>query len=78
MSRMAAVTRMPSVLSSGLSMISIGNSVPSLRSAESSIPVPICWASASSAERRSSAMIRSAKPSGMMLVTGWPSSSSRL
>ena len=33
MSRIAAVTRMPSALSSGLSMISIGNSLPSLRSA---------------------------------------------
>ena len=30
MSRMAAVTRMPSALSSGLSMISIGNSRPVL------------------------------------------------
>jgi hypothetical protein len=59
-------------------MISIGNSVPSLRSATSSIPLPICWARASAAERRSSAMIRSAKPSGMMFVTGWPTSSSRL
>ena len=34
------VTRMPSALSSGLSMISIGNSRPSRRSAVSSIPVP--------------------------------------
>ena len=34
MSRMAAVTRMPSALSSGLSMISIGNSLPSLRRRE--------------------------------------------
>ena len=34
MSRMAAVTRMPSALSSGLSMISIGNSLPSLRRAD--------------------------------------------
>ena len=33
MSRIAAVTRMPSALSSGLSMISIGNSLPSLRRA---------------------------------------------
>ena len=31
MSRIAAVTRMPSALSSGLSMISMGNSLPSLR-----------------------------------------------
>ena len=52
MSRIAAVTRMPSALSSGLSMISIGNSLPSLRRPMSSIPVPICCASASSAERR--------------------------
>ena len=59
MSRIAAVTRMPSALSSGLSMISIGNSLPSLRRAVSSIPVPICCASASSAERRSSAISRS-------------------
>ena len=78
MSRMAAVTRMPSALSSGLSMISIGNSLPSLRRPMSSMPVPICWASASSAERRSSAISRSAKPSGMMFVTCWPTSSSRL
>ena len=48
MSRMAAVTRMPSALSSGLSMISIGNSLPSLRRPVSSMPVPICCASASS------------------------------
>ena len=34
MSRMAAVTRIPSALSSGLSMISIGNSLPSLRRAD--------------------------------------------
>ena len=34
MSRIAAVTRMPSALSSGLSMISIGNSLPSLRRAD--------------------------------------------
>ena len=72
MSRMAAVTRMPSALSSGLSMISIGNSLPSLRRPTSSMPVPICWARASSAERRSSAISRSAKPSGMMFVTCWP------
>ncbi len=69
MSRMAAVTRMPSGLSSGLSISSIGNSLPSLRRPESSMPVPICWARASSAERRSSAISRSAKPSGMMFVT---------
>ena len=37
-------------------MISIGNSLPSLRSPISSMPVPICWASASAAERRSSAI----------------------
>ncbi len=36
------------------------------------MPVPICWARASAADRRSSAMSRSAKPSGMMLVTGCP------
>ena len=64
MSRMAAVTRMPSALSSGLSMISIGKALPSLRRPVSSMPVPICWARASSAERRSSASSRSAKPSG--------------
>ncbi len=51
MSRIAAVTRIPSALSSGLSMISIGNSLPSLRRPMSSIPVPICCASASAAER---------------------------
>jgi hypothetical protein len=43
-------------------MISIGNSVPSLRGATSSIPVPIWVARASAAERRPSAMSRSAKP----------------
>ena len=69
MLRIAAVTSMPSGLSSGLSMISIGNSLPSLRSPTSSMPVPICWASASAVERRSSAISRSAKPSGMMFVT---------
>ncbi len=44
MSRMAAVTRMPSALRSGLNMISMGNSLPSLRRAVSSMPVPICCA----------------------------------
>ena len=44
MSRIAAVTRVPSALSSGLSMISIGNSLPSLRRPVSSIPPPICCA----------------------------------
>ncbi len=34
MSRIAAVTRMPSSLFKGLSMISMGNSLPSLRSAD--------------------------------------------
>ena len=34
MSRIAAVTSMPSALSSGLSMISIGNLLPSLRKAD--------------------------------------------
>ena len=38
MSRIAAVTRMPSALSSGLSMISMGNSLPSLRRPISSMP----------------------------------------
>ena len=61
MSRIAAVTRIPSALSSGLSMISIGNSLPSLRRPVSSIPVPICCANASSADRRPSAISRSAK-----------------
>src|SRR5436189_160614 len=41
MSRIAAVTRVPSALSSGLSMISIGNSLPSLRRPVSSIPPPV-------------------------------------
>ena len=72
MSRIAAVTRIPSSLRSGLSISSIGNSLPSFRCPVSSIPVPICWASASSAERRSSAISRSAKPSGIMLVTCRP------
>ena len=63
MSRIAAVTRMPSALSSGLSIISIGNSLPSFRRAMSSMPVPICCASASAAERSPSAISRSAKPS---------------
>ena len=78
MLRMAAVTRTPSALSSGLSMISIGNSVPSLRRPLSSIPVPICCASASAALRVPSAIRRSAKPSGMMFLTCCPTSSSRL
>ena len=77
MSRIAAVTRIPSALSSGLSMISMGNSLPSLRRPESSMPVPICCASASAAERVPSAISRSAKPSGMMLLTFCPTSSSR-
>src|SRR3954462_2243805 len=65
MSRIAAVTRVPSALSSGLSRISIGNSLPSLRRPVSSIPPPISCASAPSLNRRSSATSRSAKPSGM-------------
>ena len=36
------------------------------------MPVPICWASASAVERRSSAISRSANPSGMMFVTCLP------
>ena len=39
---------------------------------ESSMPVPICCARASSAERRASAISRSAKPSGMMFFTLLP------
>jgi hypothetical protein len=69
MSRIAAVTRIPSALSSGLSMISIGNSLPSFRRPVSSIPAPICCARASSADRRVSAIRRSAKPSRMRFVT---------
>ena len=53
-------------------MISMGNSLPSFRRPVSSIPVPICCASASSAERRPSAISRSAKPSGMMFVDFLP------
>ena len=41
------------------------------------MPVPICCASASAAVRVLSAISRSAKPTGMMLVTFCPSSSSR-
>ena len=70
MSRIAAVTMMPSDPCRGLSMISIGNSVPSLRRPTSSMPMPICWAIASAADRRSSATSRAAKPAGMMFVTG--------
>ena len=78
MLRMAAVTRRtPSALVSGLSMISMGKSVPSLRRPDNSMPVPISWASASVSLRVASVTSRSAKPSGMMLVTRWPSSSSR-
>ena len=72
MSRIAAVTRIPSALSRGLSMISMGNSLPSLRRPESSIPVPICCASASAAVRVPSAISRSAKPSGMMFSHSAP------
>ena len=72
MSRIAAVTSVPSALSSGLSMISMGNSLPSLRRPVSSIPVPICCASASAAVRGPSAISRSAKPSGMMFFTFCP------
>ena len=63
MSRIAAVTRMPSGLSSGLNMISMGNSLPFFRLPASSIPVPICCDRASSVDRRASVTIRSAKPS---------------
>jgi hypothetical protein len=77
MSRMAAVTRMPSALSSGLNMISMGKALPFFRRPVSSMPVPICCASASSADRSPSATSRSAKPFGMRLVTSCPSSSSR-
>ena len=77
MSRIAAVTRIPSALSSGLSMISIGNSLPSLRRPVSSIPVPICCARASAVDRVPSAIRRSANPLGMMVFTCCPRSSSR-
>ena len=78
MSRIAAVTKIPSALSSGLNMISRGNSLPSFRRPVSSIPVPICCSIASSADRRASAIRRSAKPLGMMFFTDWSMSSSRL
>jgi len=78
MLRIAAVTRMPSLLASGLSMISMGNAAPSLRFPDSSMPVPISCASASVSLRVASVTRRSAKPVGMISVTGWPSSSSRL
>jgi hypothetical protein len=61
-------------------MISIGNSLPSLRRAVSSIPVPICCASASSA---GAARFIGDQPlrktlAGMMLnLTLCPSNSSR-
>src|SRR5438105_3645433 len=41
MSRMAAVTRMPSRVRNGLKLISTGNSLPSLRRPNSSRPDPI-------------------------------------
>ena len=66
-----------SALSSGLSMISIGNSLPSLRR-----PRARCRCRSAGPARLPpsvvpSAISRSAKPSGMMFVTFWPSSSSR-
>ena len=47
MSRIAAVTRVPSALSSGLSMISIGKALPFFRRPVSSMPEPMGRASAS-------------------------------
>ena len=41
MSRMAAVTSVPSSVSSGLRLISAGNSLPSLRRPNRSSPAPI-------------------------------------
>ena len=77
MLRIAAVTSTPPALASGLSMISMGKSAPSLRRPSSSMPVPISCARASVSLRVASVSSRSAKPRGMMLVTRWPSSSSR-
>ncbi len=77
MSRIAAVTRAPSALSKGLSMSSIGNSLPSLCRPVSSSPMPIRCASTSAADRVPSAISHSAKPSGTMFVTFCPRSSSR-
>lgn len=76
MSRTAAVTSSPSALCTGLSVSSTGKLLPSFRRATSSNPIPICRASAPTGLRVPSAIERSAKPSGMILVTGCPTSSS--
>ena len=74
--RHIADRRIPSVLSKGLSMSSIGNALPSLRFPISSSLMPICCASASAVDRVPSASRRSVKPCGMMFVTFCPTSSS--
>ncbi len=78
MSRMAAVTRMPSATAErGQHELDRELGCRPCARPMSSMPVPICWARAASGLRRSSAISRSANPSGMMFVTGWPRSSSR-
>jgi hypothetical protein len=77
MSRIAAVTRIPSALSSGLSMISMGNSLPSFRRPDELDPRADLLRQRLAALRVPSAISRSAKPSGMMFFTFCPTSSSR-
>ena len=77
MSRMALDTSVPPSVFSGLRLISTGNSVPSLRSPNSSSPSP----SPAAAGRRSSrrgAGCAARKRSGTSISTHWPTSSSRV
>ena len=76
-SRIALETSTPSSVSSGLRLISTGNSVPSLRSACSSIPAPIDRALGSAKKPVRCPGWLSRSRSGTNISMPWPSSSSR-
>ena len=75
-SRMALVTRTPSSVSSGLKLISTGNSVPSLRRPKSSRPEPMPRTRGSAKYAVRFPGWRPRKRSGISISTPWPSSSS--
>jgi len=74
MSRMAEETSIPSAVSSGLKLISVGNSEPSLRSPYSSMPTRTPG-SAKKPPRCEGC--RSRKRAGTNISTAWPNSSCR-
>ena len=76
-SRMALETKTPSSVSSGLRLISTGNSVPSLRCAYNSMPAPMDRTRGSPKKSVRCPGCWSRKRSGTNISMGWPTSSSR-